>query len=388
MINNLFGANARGGAESVIEVEARALMMRHHEVLVVRTDASDEGEATENGVRTIRVRTPLPYPYTELGRHGRLSRLVWHIADLCGRGGARQLRQIIERERPDVVHTHNLMGFGLAVPEMVRRTGVKHVHTVHDIQLFEPSGRLAAGKDVRRLGWSRRAYASLARRRMGSPSVVVFPSQYLADQHERLGFFSVSRTYVLPNPAPEPGEPRAEAPSPTLFLYVGQIEPHKGVMELVQAFEDWGGRGLLEIVGSGTQEAEVQRLASDHPTVKPLGRLTRPQVMEAMRRASFLVIPSLVVENAPAVVVEAFAAGTPVVAAATGGIPEMVAEGRTGFLFPPGDVRAMTAVLERAFRVSPEDWKRLSENCRAVAAGIAASKHAQRLTEIYGERRL
>lgn len=136
-------------------------------------------------------------------------------------------------------------------------------------------------------------------------------------------------------------------------LYAGMLIPRKGVHYLINAFaricEEFP-RARLVLVGAGDNSAYVATLQSLvqqlrlKEYVQFVGAVTQPQLAACMSRASVFVLPSLS-EGLPRVVLEAMATATPVVASDVGGIPEVVDNGSTGFLVPPGDESALTERL-------------------------------------------
>ena len=368
LVNNLYGRHARGGAERVVEAEARGLAAAGHDVAVVsgipKSDTAAGGVCGVDGCGARRIviggadglfRTAEYDPqnvffYKELHRHRWPARLVWHALDIWNRGSTRTLMAFVRREKPDAVHTHNLMGLGFSIPGGLRREGVRHIHTVHDVQLLHPSGLLPAEWKGPR--WPHEhAYVRIMRRRMGSPDIVVFPSAFMKELHERFGFFPRSRRVVLRNPVDlKTRDTRRKTQVLNRFLFVGQLEEHKGILDLLDAWMLWEGRGdaVLSIVGSGVLEDAVRRRAEFMPAVEFLGRLEGEEFGREMDRASWLVVPSKVIENAPTVIVEALARGIPVIASRTGGIPELVRDGENGILFGVGEKEALLAALAKA----------------------------------------
>jgi hypothetical protein len=65
---------------------------------------------------------------------------LWHIIDIFHFASKNKIRQILQTEKPDLVHTHNLMGLGFLIPRLIKKMGLRYIHTVHDVQLVEPSG--------------------------------------------------------------------------------------------------------------------------------------------------------------------------------------------------------------------------------------------------------
>jgi glycosyltransferase involved in cell wall biosynthesis len=151
-----------------------------------------------------------------------------------------------------------------------------------------------------------------------------------------------------------PGSERAGHPAhaPLRELYLGQISRHKGVDLLIDAARRLRGEGVslnLRLVGPVTDttafEHSVRRAMSDNVVLEP------PQPREALagllRDTDVLVVPSRWYENSPNVILEAFAAGVPVIAAGHGGMAEMVRHDTDGLLFEPGSASALAAALRR-----------------------------------------
>jgi glycosyltransferase involved in cell wall biosynthesis len=107
----------------------------------------------------------------------------------------------------------------------------------------------------------------------------------------------------------------------------------------------------VRIAGSGRVERAVRdRVAGGRLPVDLLGPLPPGEVAAELRAATAAVLPALWWENCPMAVLEAAAQGVPVVASAVGGVPELVDDGGTGLLVPPGDPAALAAALTRLVR--------------------------------------
>jgi len=143
-------------------------------------------------------------------------------------------------------------------------------------------------------------------------------------------------------PAPLPERPRA--------LFVGVLERYKNVHGLEEAWRraapDVPG-ATLHLVGRGRERAVAERLVRDFPgRVTWDERLPPEGVAVALDAATLLVLPSFS-EGLPRVAMEAFVRGRPVVGARAGGIPDIVDDGVSGLLVPPGDAVALAAALVR-----------------------------------------
>jgi glycosyltransferase involved in cell wall biosynthesis len=164
-------------------------------------------------------------------------------------------------------------------------------------------------------------------------------SRKLADDMERLG---AGETVVVPNLvderffAPGPG-PRATEPT---FLFLGRLEAEKGLPELLKAMALLGHGFRLRVGGYGKPFETPPDAA-----VTWLGALDREQVLEELRGATAVVLPSRQ-ESFGVVLAEAIACGTPIVATACGGPEDIVTEDN-GLLVPVGDPSALAAALRK-----------------------------------------
>lgn len=277
----------------------------------------------------------------------RLCALVWSLVNVpC----AYHVAKIIRAEQPDVVHTHNLAGMSFLIPWMVRRARVAHMHTLHDVQLAIPSGRLCVGDEfawVHR-GIAARVYQWIQKKLWGSPAVVTAPSEWLAHYYHTRRFFPRSKIAVVRHNF---GAPHSHArmhavakshvrTEPFTILYVGQIERAKGVRMLVQIFSDAWTRGEahdaeLLLVGSGSDSATVRTLASACPVIHVVGELAHDRIASVMRASDVVAVPSLLYENSPTVVSEALCAGRPVSVSDVGGAAELVRACNGGWVVAP-----------------------------------------------------
>ncbi len=388
IVSNLYGELARGGAERIAEAQARALVGAGHVVTVITAkpvDSAAPDTETIDGVTVHRIMPRNLFFYTDAHRHSLVARFAWHLIDTFNGGAAEAVGDILRKDPPDIVHTHNLMGLSFLVPATVRRMRFRHVHTLHDVQLLHPSGLIGVGEEhppffVR---LARRAYGALMRWLMGSPDVVISPSRFLADKHVHTGFFRRSDVRIVPNPVPDALVEPVKKEGRNRFLFVGQMEAHKGAVGLLEAWERLQGLdgGTLELAGDGTLAEEVARRCAGLSGCRMLGKVTGETLSAAYDRAAFVVLPSVVIENAPTVIGEAFARGVPVIASAIGGIPEIVRNDVNGFLAIPGDAASLDGALLRATRHG--DWDALSANALVSARGRSMERHLAGLLEAY-----
>ena len=371
-----------------MQLLAESLAERGHEVVVV-TLGRGRAPRTDD-VRGVRVHylpvRNLYWPFAE-PTPGVLRKALWHALDSHNPLMAAAVGAILDEERPDVVHTHTIAGFSVAVWRAVKRRGLPLVHTLRDLYLLCPRTTMFRnGRDCETPCLSCRACAWPRRRLTTQVDVVTGVSRFIVERHRRHGYFAGVLWAVVynacPPPAAAPGARAGERPGPLRIGYLGRLHPAKGVDRLVQAFRSIEpGAAELWIAGTGRpgDEALLRTLVQDRADVRWLG-FTRPEAL--LSAVDLLVVPSLWHDTAPRVVLEAFAHGVPVVGSTRGGIPELVVEG-TGWLFDPDDPGALAAVLHRC----------IEERDRLAAVGEAARAHAARFTpeavttaylEVYG----
>lgn len=179
------------------------------------------------------------------------------------------------------------------------------------------------------------------------------------------------------------------------LLFFGRLSAEKGVDVLLRAF-DAAAPSLprdmrLIVVGDGPDAAEFRELAASldsAPRIEFAGYQTGDALQTYVERASLAIASSRWRENMPYSIVEAFAAGTPVVGTRIGGIPELVADGVTGFACEPGDVATMADAMVRGaetFLDAPV-YVRMQESCRAyVRENCSRDKFMDQLIELYEE---
>lgn len=301
------------------------------------------------------------------GRYDRFSMLRQDGTDWID-----SIRRLLASFRPDVVHLHGLDRIGAEVLAVLRRMlpRARLVLTLHDYQILCPNDGLMltvpAGSRCRTPGQDRcrscypamPAAAHLLRRAhltalLSLVDVLVAPSRFLAQRFVEWGI-AADRIAVLPNQVRKASHPpRPARARPDRFAFFGNLAPHKGVLPLLAAARLAGDGLSLDLHGGlGHAEAEFRGAFDGALAAAPNtchhGAYHRDDLPALMARADWLVLPSIWWENAPLVLLEAQAAGLPVICSGIGGMAEMVEHGVTGLHVPPGDPRALAEVMGAA----------------------------------------
>ena len=315
----------------------------------------------------------------------------------------RELTDCLARVQPDVVHLHNNYRFPFTILAAVR--GHRVVQTVHDYCAIYPTAhcsrrRSCAGRSVFAalrhgcLTWkllATEACLLYGRRFLDRRCVGAFiaPSRDLATHLERMGHANVSH---VPNLRLLPQAEPAPAPDDQIVLYVGGMVEHKGVATLLAAFARLAAdvpQASLWLVGDGLAADEFRAAAVEHGPcqVRFLGQRSPAELAAIYRQARVVVLPSLWLENAPLVAIEASAYGRAVVASRVGGLPELVDDGRTGLLFDRGDIDGLAERLRMLLTNKALAGELGAAGHDRLAELRSPGKHLERLLPIYDKAR-
>jgi glycosyltransferase involved in cell wall biosynthesis len=206
------------------------------------------------------------------------------------------------------------------------------------------------------------------------------------------------KTWVVPN-AVDAGffdvRPEINGLEPPVILCVGAIGLRKNQNAFIRALDPLAARKKLRLVflGAGLPNAPYVReffgLLGTRPWCEHHGFVDRGQLKDWLRGATLLALPSLE-DNCPMTVLEAAAAGVPVVAANVGGVPDLVADGKTGLLCDPLDATSMAGAVEKIL-AQPELARALAAEANRCAherfyPAVIARRHLEIYREVLGTK--
>lgn len=172
------------------------------------------------------------------------------------------------------------------------------------------------------------------------------------------------------------------------FLYYGRLSSEKGLDILLDAWSKVNINTKLKIAGIGSDIAELLRIKEKQglSNVDFIGHTEGQKLIEIINNAAFIIVPSILYENNPLTVIEAYSQGKPVIASNVGGLPEIVQDGKTGFLFEMGNADALSEAIIKADKLSNDGYELFSQNARNFAEEkFNEQEHYKRLMEIYQE---
>ncbi len=281
-----------------------------------------------------------------------------------------KIETLIKRAQPDVAHLHNFTHqLTVSVLSALKKNKIPIVQTLHDYQLICPNYRIFTGGQVCERCKKRKFYNAILHKCVGKSllksalsaldlscqrlfnlyeekiDAFIAPSLFLKNKMQEWGVikpiyhipYSVNLEQYAPNS--EPGD---------YLLYVGRLSEEKGLFTLLKAMRELPDVAL-KIVGDGPLRAYLVNYAmkKNIKNVEFLGSRHGSALDDIIRYARFIVVPSEWYENYPMAILEAMARGKPVLGARIGGIPEMVENDKTGWLFEPLDAEDLIDKIEK-----------------------------------------
>jgi glycosyltransferase involved in cell wall biosynthesis len=282
------------------------------------------------------------------------------------RAARREMAARLDADRPDVIHAHNLYPhFSPSVLMAARQRGIPTVMTVHNhINTCPRSDHLRAGKICERCVGGREYHCVLNNCRGNLLESIAYAGRNAAVRRSRLladnvttvialndfmgqrlltAGFRPDQVAVLPNMVELCAEP-ADAALGSYVAFSGRISGEKGIDTLLAAAQ-LAPAVPVHLAGGGPLFDQYSSAAAPNVTMR--GQLKATEMAAFYRGARFLVLPTACFEGCPLVISEAMSHGLPVIASRIGGLPELVEEGVTGFLFEQGNSTELADKINR-----------------------------------------
>jgi glycosyltransferase involved in cell wall biosynthesis len=342
------------GVERLALNLARQLQRMGHQPVVVTSAPHSSGSSAPYAVEGVPVR-PVETVRTELAR-------PW----LYDRGVGTALGRVLDEERVELVHVMNPVRVSAAFGQAHAR-GLPVVAHVADfgymcarLNLLRAAGELCLGPEggqacveACRISAGPKRYA-WGVDLVGSAAAVVSPSRVAIELHARSGF-DTAHWHHVPWGV-DYGLHRRRLPAPErsglTVGFIGTLLAHKGPHVLVEALRLLGDRDVRLVLHGGSfhevrYQAELRSAAAGDARIVFAGAYAHEWLPEVLAPLDAVAIPSLWHENLPTSGLNAVASGVPLLASDVAGLRELVEDYDCGVTFPPGDARALAALLAR-----------------------------------------
>ena len=316
--------------------------------------------------------------YTNLGTHNKdaVLRLTEIVRDIVALG-------------PNVCHIHGTGAFGKQMYFALQRHGIKTIVTVHGLLHEEKKQALFRKPSLKTL-YQFIVQSRDERQLLNAVPRIIVDTAYVEDKLREYGLKHVPEMYVIPQGIDDTFYGINSNPESYVILTVGAIGPRKGHIYTVEMFNRLRAKGVeakLRIIGSLADKAYyalLQQKIANSPYASDISleaNLPREELLKAYAAAKLFVLHSRE-ESQGIVFAEAMATGLPVVATKVGGIPFVVADGKSGLLCPYANVDAMTEMVAKLMTDNAL-WLQYSTVAREIAKDYSWTSIANRIVQLY-----
>ncbi|NMM38852.1 MAG: glycosyltransferase family 4 protein [Glaciimonas sp.] len=365
----------KGGEDRVVEAEAGLLKQYGHDVEIYRRH-NDELNV--------------------------MSKTSAALSTVWSRKSADEVAHYCRVFQPDLIHVHNT--FPLISPSLfwvASANQVPVVQTLHNFRLLCPQATFLRQGKICEDCLGKPAWRSIPRKCYRDSEIQSAAITGMLAIHRTIGTYREKITrYIALNafcrdkfvegglPAEKicikPNFAVSDVPPGDCVrrggLFVGRLSTEKGLDVLVAATPDQG-QSEIEVIGSGP----LEELAKAHFGERYSGFMSLEQIMQKMRSARFLVLPSICYESSPCTIAEAFSCGLPVITSRLGALAEIVEDGVTGLLFNPGSSTDLAKKIAWA-NANPQQMLQMGQAARReYETHYTPERNHQMLLEIYDD---
>lgn len=394
--NTLYYPNIVGGAEKSVQLLAERLVKKGLEVVVVSTAKEDRIDYV-NGVKVYYLKHRNLYWAIDSKKKKSYQKAIWHSLDNYNFFMKEEIERIIDNEKPDVIHTNNLVGLSVIPWICAQKKGVPVVHTLRDFSLMCSKGTMfKKGRNckVRCLDCKILSDYKRILTNKGFVQFLVGNSQFMIDRHKSLGFFSnvpskrIFNGVTILKKNNENYNSQSEqindiSKSDKLkFFYMGRIEETKGVKLLLDTFKDLTTAELY--LAGKIYDYDIKKNIENNKypsNIKFLGYINPESILPQI---DILIAPSLWHEPLPRVILEAYSFQKPVIGSTRGGIPECIRDGETGFLFDPEDKESLKKIVMNLVN-KPEIINSMSSNIDRYLGNFDIEISVNQYIEVYNK---
>jgi glycosyltransferase involved in cell wall biosynthesis len=330
-------------------------------------------------------------------------RIIWSLE------AQRKFARLVKDFRPDVIHIHNIYHqLSPSILAVAKKHKISVVMHLHDYKLVCPNYKLYTHGEICERCLKQRYFqavchncfrdsflmSSLVMKEMylhhsilkiyeKSVSCFIAPSQFMKETVVKFGH-SRDKVEVLYNFVDQDGI-TTSVKTKDYLLYFGRLSEEKGLPVLLEALSKTKHKYQLKLAGEGPDLISLQKKVKDlklESQVEFLGFQSGAVLKETIQVAKAIMMPSVWLENMPFALLEAVAAGKVVVASRTGGLPEVITDGQTGFLFETGSSADLTRVLDD---LDNYDLGAMGQAAQKAAERFNFNDHFNKLLKIYSD---
>lgn len=331
IVNMYYSPNMIGGAEHSVKLLAEGCVNAGHDVAVLTMDGARKGISIEkiNGVLVFRAYSKSIYRRRILANKSYPVDMIMNgIHSIWNPEMAGYTKQVIDRFKPDVVHTNNLVSMSYWIWQYCAVKRIPLIHTIRDYWLLDPTTIIGGSNKI-----ASQVFRQIMRRKSNKyVSYVTAPSKKTLEIFTEAGYFKKSDKECIVNSIDFSEELLRDSVNAKLdrgdkrirFLYSGYLSENKGIKVLLEELEKVKKDYEMVFCGDGPLLPTVQQYAGQNDRVIVRGKISKKEMEEEYRTADVLIVPSLWEEPFGRIVIEAAQYATPSIGSDRGGIPETI----------------------------------------------------------------
>lgn len=320
----------------------------------------------------------------------------------------KKLEKLLEDEKPDVIHLNLFQSqLSASVVDAAKKYHIPIVYTAHELKSICPNYQMLSHGEIcekclhgnytkcfqskcmkdsraKSLLATMEAYVYKWKKTYENMDTVITPSAFYKKKIEEAGVMKCPIIHI-PNFLPEGTVYSDDPQKGDYLLYFGRLGKEKGILTLVRAYAAAKVKEPLYIAGTGAMEESIRKIiAKKHleDKVVLLGFKSGQELKDLVANAMCVFLPSEWYENGPYSIMEAQAAGRPVVVSEFGGLPELVNDGENGYIVKAKDVKDLAEKMRTCCKKNDWDHKAIVEYARKKYDPIA---YVEKVEEIYCE---
>lgn len=319
----------------------------------------------------------------------------------------RKLEKLILKEKPDIVHLHIFQHqISLSILDVLKKYNIPVVYTAHDLQMLCPNYQMLSNKKVCEKCMNDKYINctinkcikdSLAKSVLGTVEgyfnkiykkydvidKIITPSKFYREKFIEFGIDDnrvIHLTNFLEREKPNVNINLTE----TYYLYFGRLSHEKGIITLINAAINT--KINLYIVGDGPIKGEILNIIDSRNAnnINLLGFKRDQELIDIIGNAKAVILPSEWYENGPYSAIEALQLGRPLIGSDLGGIPELIQDGKNGYIFKNGNISELEKAINKMEKLNANEYLRFIENSLEIfEKEYKSQKHYNKLIKVY-----
>lgn len=339
-----------------------------------------------------------------------LERFLYPFKIIYSNEANRKIGKVLDNFKPDIVHMNNI-NFQLtpSIIYAVKKRNIPLVQTVHDYQMICPNHLLysftetkACERCISGSKWNCLKYSCIHNSKIKSCigvieaklysflktynkiDLYICPSYFLEKKLLKVSEFYEGKTFTIHNFIEKKCKSVKEKNSDPYILFAGRLSKEKGIELLAETAKRLSEYPFV-IAGNGPDDTCLKGI----PNVVLKGFITGKELEDVMANAKLLIVPSIWYENCPLSILEAHSMGVPVVTMNSGGMAELVEDGKTGILVSEPKSEVIADAIKKC--LSDQSYQILKDNCEQISEEIMSVKEyceilIQKYRILQGER--